>query len=399
MSLILGLALRDLRRDRVHLICNVAVIVGIVLPILVLFGVKNGVYDMLIGRLLANPATLQIDTSGNHSFTQAHLDEVQGWPETRFATLKTRSLFDFVNVRGADGGAIQDATLEPSGTGDPRLPQGATIGPDSVVISTRLAQQAELDIGDGVLLITQAENRPRQLVIETTVTGIVPADQLGGRRLLADIETLDLVEAFYDGYALPDHDIAEGRALDTRIPDFEGLRVYARTLEDLAPLQLRVEAAFGINTNARTREVQSVLGLGRNLDLALLMTVIIATTGLAATLVFSFWAEIARKRKMVAILALIGLTSRQVAVFPLIQAAMTAMIALLVSFLLLFVCSYVADALFMLPSESDARLVSISIQQAVLIAAAVLAFVVTSSAFAVWQALKTDPAIILREEA
>jgi len=74
MTLMIRLALRDLARDRVHLICNIAVIVGIVLPILVLFGVKNGVYNLLIGRLMANPATLQIDTSGNHSFTEDQLE-------------------------------------------------------------------------------------------------------------------------------------------------------------------------------------------------------------------------------------------------------------------------------------------------------------------------------------
>ena len=100
--LVASLALRELLRDRVGLICNVAVIAGVVVPLLLLFGVKNGVYDALIGRLLSNPATLQIDTAGNNAFTEADLAELRGWPETGFATLKTRSLFDYVNLRSVE---------------------------------------------------------------------------------------------------------------------------------------------------------------------------------------------------------------------------------------------------------------------------------------------------------
>jgi len=64
--IVLGLAVRDLIRDRFFFLCNVAVIVGVLAPLLVLFGVKNGVYQALIGEMMANPATLQIDTLGNN---------------------------------------------------------------------------------------------------------------------------------------------------------------------------------------------------------------------------------------------------------------------------------------------------------------------------------------------
>ncbi|MFT7594421.1 MAG: putative ABC transport system permease protein, partial [Paracoccaceae bacterium] len=50
--LIVHLAWRDLIRDRFFLFCNIAVMVGILVPLLVLFGVKNGVYSALIGEML-----------------------------------------------------------------------------------------------------------------------------------------------------------------------------------------------------------------------------------------------------------------------------------------------------------------------------------------------------------
>ncbi|MGD9294743.1 MAG: ABC transporter permease, partial [Roseobacter sp.] len=72
--LVLRLALRDLFFHKVTLICNIAVLAGVLVPLMVLFGVKNGVYNALIGDLLSNPRNLQIDTSGNAEFTTADAD-------------------------------------------------------------------------------------------------------------------------------------------------------------------------------------------------------------------------------------------------------------------------------------------------------------------------------------
>ena len=113
MVLVIRLALRDLLFKKTHLICNVAVLAGVLVPLLVLFGVKNGVYDALIGELERNPRTLQIDTSGNANFTTSDAEEVRGWAESGFVTLKTRSQFDFINVRKDGGRQKRDAVLIP----------------------------------------------------------------------------------------------------------------------------------------------------------------------------------------------------------------------------------------------------------------------------------------------
>ncbi|MFC3117680.1 hypothetical protein ACFOHS_02760 [Jhaorihella thermophila] len=96
--LIARLALRDLVRDRFFLICNVAVMVGVLVPLLVLFGVKNGVYSALIGEMLADPANLQIDTAGNATLTEADIAPLRDWPEIAFLTPKVRSQFDYMTI-------------------------------------------------------------------------------------------------------------------------------------------------------------------------------------------------------------------------------------------------------------------------------------------------------------
>lgn len=396
MRLVAWLALRDLARDWVHLVCNVAVIAGVIVPLLVLFGVKNGVYDTLIGRLKSNPATLQIDTAGNNAFTRADLAVVQAWPEAGFATLKTRSTFDYVNVRPAAGRGLKDAILNPSGSGDPTLPDGIGLAAGEVAISAALAGQLSLAAGDEVLLISQAADRPRQLALPRRIATIVPPDRMGGRAVLANLDTLELFEAFYDGYALPEHGIDTGAALASRPESFAGLRVYAGDLHLLRPLQDRMERHFGIATQADTRGVEAVLGLGRNLDLALLLTTAVAAIGLAATLVFGFWGEIARKRRSLAGLALVGIRPGRIAAIPVIQAVATALLGLAVSFALLGVAAQVAARMFDLGPDRSG-IVAISLAEAAAIAIAVIVFVALTSAAAARRAARVDPAIILRE--
>lgn len=396
--LIFRLALRDLFFQKIHLICNIAVLAGVLVPLLVLFGVKNGVYNALIGELMSNPRSVQIDTSGNSEFALQDAETVRGWPGAGFVTLKTRSQFDFVNVRLEGGRQKRDAILIPSGTGDPNLPAGVTLTAGTAAVSAQLATQLEISVGDRLDVITQAEDRPRQLRVQLDVVAVLPAGRASGRAVLAQLEVLDLVEAFYDAYALPDYGIAQGKPLADRAPVFEGMRVYAATLQDLAPLQNRIETHFGISTEARTAEVQGVLNLGRNLNLALMLTASVASLGLAAALVFGFWGEVQRKRQVLAALALMGLGGQRLWLFPLVQALVSSALALVVSFGLLGVASLVAEQMFD-TGLAAGGLVQITGAQMGVIILLVMGFVAASALFAARAALKIDPATVLREGA
>lgn len=399
MRLVFFLALRDLARERFQLVCNVATLAGVLVPLLVLFGVKNGIYDALIGRLLSNPATLQIDTAGNTAFVPADAELVRSWPEVGFVTLKTRSLFDFVNVRPEDGRGKRDALLVPSGTGDPMLPAGLVLGPDQVAVSGVLAAQLELGVGDILQIVTQAPERPRQLLLRAEIATVLPVERINGRAVLANIDVLDLIEAFYDEYALPEHGITQGKPLAQRMGEFEGLRVYARELQSLAPLQARIEAQFGVRTEADTAAVENVLGLGRNLNLALLLVAGFSTAGLSAALIFGFWGNVARRKSLLATLALLGFGGRHLWLFPVIQAAVSAVVGLVVSFVIFAGAAVLAEGLFGAGVTAPGGLVSLGFGQALIIVCVVMVFVLAASFAAARSAAGTDPATVLREGA
>ena len=325
--------------------------------------------------------------------------EVQGWEQTGFVTAKTRSIFDFVNVRRAGAVEKRDALLVPSGTGDPTLPEDLELGLRDAALSANLARQLDLSVGDTVEVFTQATERPRQLMLTLTVVTVLPDAHASGRLILAEISVLDLVEAFYDEYALPDYGITAGRDLSTRVPEFEGLRVFARDLKELAVLQSRIEQFFDVRTEARTAEVSGVLNLGRNLDLALLLTAGVSGLGLAVALIFGFWGEVARKRRTIAALALLGIGANRLWLFPVVQATFSGLAGLAVSFLLFLAASGVAERLFESGLTDSGGLVVLAASQILSIIAVVFVFVVFTSYFAARSASRIDPAVVLREGA
>jgi len=394
--LIVHLAWRDLIRDRFFLFCNIAVMVGILVPLLVLFGVKNGVYSALIGEMLADPANLQIDTAGNASFTPDDLAPLRDWPEIAFMTPKVRGQFDYVNTRAKGGRRMRPALLIPSGLGDPSLPAGVSLD-QGVAVSAQLATQLGLSAGMELQMITQAEDRPRQLLLSAPVVAVLPEGGTPGRAVLAPFATLDLIEAFYDSYSLPEHGITGTRDLDQRVVAFEGVRVYARRLQDLAGLQARIEQQLGISTNARTRDVNALLGLGHKLNLALGLTAALAALGLGAALVLGFWSDVVRKKTVLAGIALLGVPGRSLALFPMVQALITAGLGLGLSFALYGVAGRIAAALFGQGMPGDAALAVISGGQAATICAAVLLLVLGAAGAAAWSAQRLDPASVLRE--
>lgn len=397
--IVLSLSLRDLLRDRFFFFCNVAVMAGILAPLLVLFGVKNGVYQALIGEMMSNPATLQIDTLGNNDFDAAQIDALRRWPEVAFVTPRVRSQFDFVNVYAPAQRKMRDALIVPSGSGDPTLPDGLTLEGNRIALSPQLADQLQARPGDRVELVTQGENRTHQLALKVEVVAILSPAVVSGNTVLAPYPLLDLIEAFYDAYALPEYGIVDGRPLSERVASYEGIRLYSRSLEGLSALQTRTEEFLGTGTRARSREVEALLGLGRNLDLALGLVTSLASAGLFAALVFSFWTEVLRKRNTLASITLLGVPPHQLAWFPLVQGLVTTACGLALSFALYAVAALAAERLFAGGLPPGRRIAVIDPLEAAAICAATVVVVIASLLLAARSAQRLDPASVLREGA
>ena len=393
------LALQDLRRDWLFAVCNAAVIFGVLLPLLVLTGIKGGIFSALLDDLRRDPATLRIDTVGNRELTSADVQAVSAMPGTRFVIGRTRSFFDDVNVRPAAGGSIASTVILPTAAGDPFLPpeiRGAGVAHNQVALTAALADQLDLHLGDTVQIVTAAEARPRQLLVEREIVGILDALVFPGRTILVDPETAEDVEAFYEGFAVPEAGITDGRDPSGRGTSFEALRVHATDLAAVAGLQTAVEAALGVETRAQTDLIRRTMTLGHRLDVALTLLGAIAATGLVAALGFAFWSSVERKRSTLAVLALVGLQGPAVAVFPVTQAVATALVGVGLSFVGYGVCANIAGRMFPDAVPDGARLAIIDPKLGAILAIGVVVLAAVSSLVAAVRAARVSPAVTLR---
>lgn len=399
VALALHLAWRDLWHDRFFLVCNAAVLVGVVVPLMVLYGVKNGVSQALLDDLLSNPSVLQIDTLGNKSFTQDQLDEILAWPEVAFAAPRARSAFDSVNLRRDGGRHIVAATLLPSGAGDPNLPPGLDLPPGTIALTEVAAGRLEAGIGDTVDIVGQIEagQRDGNLRVQAQVVHIVPSSRIDGASVLGPFALVDGFEALYEGYAVPQFGLDQGLPADTRVPAFEGVRVFARDLSDVVALETRLGATLDVGTRGSSADIAALFGLSRNLTLVFGITAALAALGLGAALVTGSYADVVRKRLGLASLSMLGLPGAALALIPVLQALFTAMLGLAVAFPAFWIGAAIIDSLFGQALPGDNPVAFLRPLEALALFLGVLVLSMAAAGAAARSAIRIDPASVLRE--
>jgi putative ABC transport system permease protein len=392
------IALADLFSERVHLACAVATIVGVVTPLVIMLGVKTGVFAALMDDLRADPEILRVTIPGDRLFGPAEADEVRRWPETGFVALNTRAIARRLNVRREGGDRIRGVALVPTGAGDPLLPAGPAPAGLQVAASEALARQTGLAPGDRLAAVVARGDPPTdRMSLTLDVVAVLPRATLEGESLLMAPDTMDRIEAFYDGYALPDWGAPGGRPLAERTLAYESLRVYARDLTDVAALEARLRARFDVAAISRAGQVEGVLALGRNLDRALALVAAAALAGLFAALTSSFWAAVQRKRTMLATLALLGVAPAGLALAPVVQAAATAAIGAAASLALAAPFALAAEAAFGGALPTGGRVVRLDPATLALVAGGVVTLAVAAAFLAARAAARLDPAIVIRE--
>ena len=394
---LLRLALADLWHDRIVALCNIAAIVGIVAPLAILAGIKAGVVEALIADLKSRPDSLRVAIVGDHAFSAEDVAEVRGWPEAGFVAPSSRAIARRVLVRRPGGGTIRRAVLVATGPGEPLLPAGPAIEGSAVAASDGLARRLELSPGDTLQAVARrGKTGGTALHLSLAVAAVLPPATMQGEALLMTPGLMEEIEAFYDGYALPRHGVAEGRPLSERTALAESLRLYAAGLAAVAPLERRLEAHFGIEAVSDAAQVAATLDLERRLGLALSLIVAAATLGLLAALTASFWGMTRARRPALAALAMIGMTPARLAWYPVWVALVTAALGLTAAGAVAVVGAAAAERLFggRLPAGASFLLPPGAAAEG---AALVLAVAAAAAFLAAREAARTNPGTVFRE--
>ena len=122
-GLVLRLALRDYLHEWVLSTCFVLAIAAVLVPLMVLFGLKYGIITNLLDPLKEDSRYRQILPAGSGKYGPDWFESMAQRPDVAFIVPRTRVIAATIRLRRPDSdvGRIIDAELIPSGEDDPVL--------------------------------------------------------------------------------------------------------------------------------------------------------------------------------------------------------------------------------------------------------------------------------------
>ncbi|QZP34304.1 ABC transporter permease [Pseudomonas sp. DR48] len=322
LRLLVSLALQDLWHDRKVSLCIAASLVAVIAPLLLLFGLKHGVVSQLQDELLRDPRNLEVKMLSNGNYDTAWIERLRLRPETGFALGQTRSLNTQADLLIGMQRFVEGAEIIATEPGDPQLNLSSLIPVgNQVILSASAAQRLQAKAGDSVQLraLRRLEGVNERGEMTLTVLAVLDGARFGrAAGFVAPPLLLDL-ERFRDGYQVSAFGIETGKPLGDLQPLYARARVYARDIDQVAPLEHWLNEQH-IETSSRLADIDNVKAINHVLGLIFGVIAMAALIGCVASMVGAFLANIDRKRKSLAVLRLLGFKRRAVGGFVVLQA-------------------------------------------------------------------------------
>ena len=395
-----ALAWRDLLDEWRVSLCLVFALAAVLAPLLVLFGLKSGIVSTMTERLKADPVNRELVIRGHHVLPATWFETLAASPQVGFVLPKTRFLSATITLETADGAALQDLDMLPTAAGDPLLPPGIAppAGVNQILLSHTAATALRAHAGMALqgVIARRRDDRPESVRLPLQVVGVLPETAVGRDAALVSLPLLIAAEDYRDGLASAELGAPDGASPPTGARAFASARLYARRLEDVAPLAAELRAQ-GIEVVTRAREIETVQAIDRVLTLVFVVLAGIAVGGFLVSLAASLWANVDRKRREIALLRLIGLRSGPVIGFPAVQALLVALAGTAISLLIYAAVAVAFNRAFATYLGREEFVCALQPRHAAYAAALTLVFALTASVVGGYRATRIDPAESLRE--
>ncbi len=335
LALLCELAARDLWHDRKVSLCIIAALVAVIAPLLLLFGLKYGVVSRLQQDLLSDPHNLEIRLVGNYSLDAAWFERLNARPEVAFALPLTRSLNTQADLQRGPSHFVSDAEVLPTAPGDPLLRGQAApeAGSGQVLLSAAAARQLDVRPGDRLHLrvLRRLQGQTENGDLPVRVSGILDEAVFTRPAVLVPLAQLVALEDFRDGFQVPALGFRTGQPRPEARTHYARARLYARQLDDVAPLAAWLEQQH-LETRTRASEIAAVQAINQLLGLVFAVIAWTAIAGCVASLAGAFLANIDRKRRDLALLRLLGFRRSAAGLYVLLQATLLTSLAFMLGY-------------------------------------------------------------------
>lgn len=301
----LQLALKSIVREPKRHWIAVLGVVSVLVPLLLIWGMKVGFVSGLMQELRSAPSNLELRLRGDYLLDATKLDEVRRIGDVGFVIPTARMLATRA-FASLDGGAKRTpVSLMPTAPGDPLLQgAGGVVDERTALISRGLADRLGVGEGSTVEISNVRRDQTETLRLRVQVSGVVDGEGIGGQWVFVSPDLVQAVEAFIDGYAVPRFGM-DGKPSGERPPVYSSLRIYADRIENVASVAegLR-KLGFVVESNAA--RIENVLRLDRILSAVVIVLGAILLSGLSLSVWAGLAAILEQLRRHVALLGLMG---------------------------------------------------------------------------------------------
>ncbi|MEX5556179.1 ABC transporter permease [Pseudomonas rhodesiae] len=353
--LVASLAWQDYRNDTWLSACSVLALVAVIAPLLVLFGLKFGLVSSLTQRLETDPATREIIPLGGGRFNSEFIEQLGQRPDVAFAIPRTRQIAATAQV----GTLVLE--MLPTAPGDPLL-GGLPVprGLEQIVLSHTAAEKLAARPGDWLEtgFARQVAGRVEARHTRLQVLAVLPLEAFARDGLFAGLGLLEAAEDYRDGRAVPALGW-EGEAVGTNEQRvYPAFRLYARSLNDVEPLRVFF-ARQNMLVSTQALNIAQVQSLSRNLSIVFWIIAGLALAGAFAAIFAGALAAVARKRRELSVLRLLGFSTGALLLFVVLQALYSASLAAVLSAGLYGLAEAGLNQLFVqVPGEHASRLLA-----------------------------------------
>jgi putative ABC transport system permease protein len=408
LRLMTAIATRAYFHDRTPSVCTLLGLAAILAPLFVLFGLKYGVVSALRERLESDPRIRIIQPIGQGSFDHAWFDQLANRPETGFVVPTTRFLAATVNLRNAarpDASTVS-AELLPTAPGDPLLDpamaQRLAIQPAGRDYQIALSQAAaeRLGIAAGAPIEGRIgrtyRNEPEIVTLNLTAAAILSGSPSDRDVVLVPLALLEAAEDYREGDAVTDFD-SQGQPRPDGPRLYASFRLYARTIDGVAGLRTWL-ADHGVQSITRLAEIETVQALDRDLGRLFLLISSLGAGGYLVSMALGLWASVARQRRSLSLLRLVGFPALAISLFPVVQGLWAALLSLLVAGLATWLSVPVVDHLMASQLPPGATIFRLLPEHVAVAVAVTLLFTIAAASYGGLRAAAIPPAEGMRDE-
>jgi len=401
LKTIVRLALRDYSHERLLSICTILGLAAVLAPLLVLFGVKSGIINTMVDRLVQDPRNLEISPVGSGRYSQDWFSTTAKRSEVAFIIPQTRSIAANMILYHQEKNKPRTLAVDliPTDTGDPLLEKWGSVPVKNydVVLSASAARKLNAATGRGIIgrVGRSVQGRKEQVTIKLKVVAVLPIEAFVRDAAFVRLALLEATEDYRDGFSSSVFGWP-GKSRSSRLRDYPSFRLYARSIYNVAILRDSLTSQ-GVEVYTRVEEIEVIQSLDRSFSLIFKLIAIVAVCGYFASMASNILANVNRKSRYLGITRLIGFSTRNIIWYPVVQAIVTGMLGTGLAACLYLISQLVINNLFaqyLAPGEYVCRLSPVHLMYAFILT---LSLSILASSYAAFRVAKIEPSKVIRD--